>query len=1150
MGVPSLGAAEFYRFQKRIRHRLGQSEGRTAVHRILPDLVSCQGELPARLQPAWLGRGGARPWSMGAAVPSAGPRLVRRGWEPVSRGRHRRGTRAGRRAQRRRHRHEREDELCRTRTQRRLRDGDRILTEVQTESAERASAGGSRIPVRVTERGRRPGTTRGETGHSTAGRGGTATQRCLARPARLTQHEGGRLTATSGTSPARESGTGASERPNGLLRLGLLNVQSIATKLDDILLLLREQRLDVLCLTETWLTPDVLDKFLAFPGYGLLRRDRDGRRGGGVAVLHRSEMRVTELAMPPSGPLETLWLSATWRGGTPSTIGVVYRPPDSPVAGSLEQLEEQLRAAQCTGKPVFLLGDINFNILDDVSSPVRRYLTMLHELNMTQLVNRPTHLHPSPAALDHVITDQPDRAASTEVLSDAISDHQPVIVSARLGRVRVPAQWRVARRWNRADWDAICLSFLEADWSGVDGATDANECLRQFMAVWDSVIDRFCPTKRVRESQSRCPWLTDDPELTALMAERNSARDTWLCLRTDEAKADYTNLRNAVKSRLISARRDFLCGELVTSGRREFWQNLKTLTATKRAPPADAGSQNPTEREAAADALNRHFVSVGSVIASDLRDAVAAGRENPRPPTVCAAEFRLQPATMPELSQCIRRMSASRATGLDGVPLFAVKKCFPVIAPHLLYLINLSLSTKVFPDRWKTAYILPIPKSGDPAVPSNNRPISLLSVLSKILEKVVCTQLTKYLETNCILSPRQYAYRSHHSTEDAVLGVVERLVSNIDSGLISSVTTLDLSKAFDSIDHGLLLNKLSWYGISDEWFRSYLTDRHQIVRGGRQTLRVTCGVPQGSIIGPIMFILFTTDLSAHLTHGTLTCYADDTVHVDSGSPNGSGPTELKARLEMTMRELNAWFSANSLKLNEKKTDFILVGSQRNLTKVADFSFEINGTTIQRSEKVKMLGIFLDSNLLWNVHITSVVQKCNRVLVSLYKFRHYFTKNILKTIIEAYVFPHITYGLCVWGGAGKGQLNKIQKVINFAARVTAGVKKHEHITPALTSLDWSRIETLVAHRDVTKLYKTLRMDGAPPEIRELFTTRAAVSARETRATGRGCLQLRRYRLSSSQRTFSYRAAAGWNRLDVSTREAQTLRGFKAAVGNQR
>ena len=816
------------------------------------------------------------------------------------------------------------------------------------------------------------------------------------------------------------------------------------------------------------------------------------------------------------------------------------------MTSSLEHLEEQLRAAQCTKRPVYLLGDINFNVLDTNASSVRRYQSVLCELNMSQLVKEPTHLYPPPAALDHVITNQLDPAAEVEVLPDAISDHQPVIVSARLGRVRAPSRWRTARRWGRADWNAICLSFLEADWSGVDGATDVDECVQQFMTVWDSVMDRFCPVKRVRVSKPHCPWLAHDPELTELMVERNSARDTWLCLRTEEARADYTRLRNAVKSRLISSRREFLCGELESGSRREFWRNLKLATA-RRPPPAEAGADSPEEMEAAADALNRHFATVGSRIADELRDSVAAARDSPRPSTVCAAAFHLQGVTLPELSRCLRSMSASRAVGLDGVPLFAVRKCFPVIAPYLLRLINLSLSTKVFPDCWKTASIVPILKSGDPTVPSNNRPISLLSVLSKILEKVVCTQLTSYLERVCILSPRQYAYRSHHSTEDALLCVVERLIANTDEGLVSSVTTLDLSKAFDSVDHELLLCKLSWYGVADlEWFRSYLTGRQQVVRGGRETLPVTCGVPQGSIIGPILFILFTTDLPAHVTHGILTSYADDTVHVDCASPDEPGLTDLKARMEQTMRELIAWFSSNSLKMNEKKTDFILVGSKKNLIKSDSFSFDINGAAFHRSEKLKILGVIVDETLAWEAHISGVVKKCNSILVSLFRFRHYFNSESLKIIIEAYVFPHISYCLCVWGGAAKGRLYKIQKIINFAARIVTGVKKHEHITPALKSLNWSRIESLVVRRDITKVYKTLIMDGAPLELRELFTPRAAVSVRETRAAEHGCLHLRRCRLTSSQRAFSYRAAVEWNRLTHPVRVTPTLRSFKAAI----
>ena len=338
------------------------------------------------------------------------------------------------------------------------------------------------------------------------------------------------------------------------------------------------------------------------------------------------------------------------------------------------------------------------------------------------------------------------------------------------------------------------------------------------------------------------------------------------------------------------------------------------------------------------------------------------------------------------------------------------------------------------------------------ALRQSNRPISLLSTLSKILEKVVCTQLSTYLHENQLLSPDQCAYRPHHRTEDAVLDAVERLVTNIDNGLISSVTTLDLSKAFDSINHDLLINKLSWYGITNTaWFRSYLTDRRQIVRGGTLTLPVSCGVPQGSILGPILFILFINDLSSYLTHGRLISFADDSHHIDSASPDDAGLSALKARLELTMRELSAWFSANSLKMNEAKTNFMLAGTKNNVKRASSFTLDINGKVVRASDNLIFLGVFIDSHLSWEAHISQVVKKCNYILVSFYRLRHNFTSDTLKLLIEACVFTHIYYCLCVWGGATKVQLNKIQKLINFAARIVTGVKKNTSIFHRLSFL---------------------------------------------------------------------------------------------------
>ena len=577
-------------------------------------------------------------------------------------------------------------------------------------SAGRASdSDAAPIPVRVTAR--RPA--RGATLTVDGAAGPADGDRCLARPPRLTRLQTDRLVAGGETSSGAD---GAANAPGpvarGMIKIGHLNVQSIAAKLDDVTLLLRDQQLDILCLSETWLSPQISDLFLTFPGYDVLRQDREGRRGGGVAILHRSEMEVQQLVMPACGPLETLWTSVSWRGGRPTTVGVVYRPPDSPVTSSLEHLQEQLKAARCHGRPVFLLGDINLNILDSAAPQIRRYHSMLSELGMTQLVNRPTHLHPVPTALDHVLTDQRDPAPDVDVLPDAISDHQPVVVTARLGRVRRSAEWRTARSWRRCDWDAICLDLLEADWSAVDGATDVNACVGAFMAIWDAVFNRHCPERRVRVGKPDCPWLADDPALRALMSERDAARDTWISLRTPEAKADFTQLRNSVKSQLIRARRDYLCSELASGTRRDFWNRFKKLKSAHQ-PQSAAATGSPDEAATWVDRLDRHFATVGSRITDELRGATTGERCSQRPPTVYSSRFRLQPATLPELSRCIRGMSASRAVGLDGVPLFAVRRCFPVVGPHLLRLVNLSIVTGVFPECWKSACVVPIPKTDD-----------------------------------------------------------------------------------------------------------------------------------------------------------------------------------------------------------------------------------------------------------------------------------------------------------------------------------------------------------------------------------------------------------------------------------------------------
>jgi len=513
------------------------------------------------------------------------------------------------------------------------------------------------------------------------------------------------------------------------------------------------------------------------------------------------------------------------------------------------------------------------------------------------------------------------------------------------------------------------------------------------------------------------------------------------------------------------------------------------------------------------------------------------------------------PATEDEIIKLIHQ-SPNKQCDLDPIPTSILKQCLHTLAPSITKIVNLSISTGLFPSQFKQAIVTPLLKkpSLDKDDLTNYRPVSNLSFLSKLTEKVVKSRLDEHLSRNKMYNHHQSAYTKFCSTETTLLSVQNHVIKAMAKQQVTGLCLLDLSAAFDTIDHNILLHRLStWFGITGTclgWLKSYLSDRtFEILTARQHSARhlLTCGVPQGSVLGPLLFILYTSPLSHLISQSCVDhhLYADDTQLFLSFSPDAF--TEKIQTLQSTIVAVSNWMSTNLLSLNPAKTEFLTIGTPQQLNKLVNPVLVLSDCVkVVPCENVRNLGFIFDRQLSHRAQIAAVCKSCYFHIRDFRRIRKTLDTNTARIVATSIVQSKLDYCNSLYLNLPATDLNRLQLIQNSLARTAHPhqIKRHHHITPVLKSLHWLKIKERIKFKVLALTYKALHFNR-PTYIFNLLhitqrqTTRSASSltlARPSVLSGRKIID----------RSFEFFAPQLWNSLPKHIRQPSTQDRSKPAL----